>query len=116
MSKEGFVEQAGVLYEEMKAWRTQHGSASFDEIAEQVTPGRQKLMGELLRMLAEQEGSGEFLGERSCPACGGVLHYKGKKKRMVAHSEGVAELQRGYHHCDRCGHGFSPSGQDAEVG
>lgn len=116
MSKERFVAQAEALYEEIRSWRAEHSSASFDEIADQVTPRRQKLMGELLRNLAEQEGVGEFVAERSCPACGGVLHYKGKKKRAVVHAEGIAELQRGYHHCDRCGHGFSPSGRSAEVG
>ncbi len=110
MSKVEFVEQAGVVYEELRAWRAGHGKASFDEIAEEVTGQRQKLMGGLLKELAEQAGVGELLAERKCPECGGVMHYKGKKKREVLHPEGQTALQRGYHHCDQCGHGVFPPG------
>ncbi|NJR52119.1 MAG: hypothetical protein HC780_23630 [Leptolyngbyaceae cyanobacterium CSU_1_3] len=110
MNKTEFMKQAETLYEELRAWRAAHDEASFDEIAEQVTGQRQKLMGELLRMLAEQNGQGEMLEERNCAACGGVLHYKGKKQREVLHPEGTAALERGYHHCDECGHGVFPPG------
>ena len=64
MSKAEFVKQAEALYEALTAWRAGHGQASFDEIAEQVTTQRQKLRGELLGMLAEQNGQGEMLVER----------------------------------------------------
>jgi hypothetical protein len=109
MNKETFMAEAGLMYEELSAWRATHTSASFDEIASQVTQKRQKLMGELLGRLAEQEGKGEFLLNRSCPKCEGVMHYKGEKKREVEHPEGQPTLWRGYHHCDHCGHGFFPS-------
>jgi len=110
MSQEQFVVQAAELHEKLTAWRRNHPGASFDEIAEQVRQERQALMGGLLKELAEQAGCGEMLTERSCPGCGGVLHYKGKKKRVVLHGEGSAQLERGYHYCDECGHSFSPSG------
>lgn len=110
MNKAEFVKQAERLYEELTAWRAEHGKASYDEIAEQVTVERQKLMGGLLGMLAEQNGQGEMLVERKCPGCGGVLHYKGKKLRAVLHPEGTAAVERGYHHCDECGHGVFPPG------
>lgn len=116
MSKEAFLAAAGAMYEEVSAWRAGHKQASFDEIAEQVTPQRQRLMGELLAQLAEQEGKGEYLAERSCPQCGGVLHYKGEKAREVGHAEGIAKLERGYHHCEQCGHGFFPSRPELATG
>lgn len=108
--------QAAEMYEKLRMWRAGHPGASFDEIAEQVRQERQQLMGELLKELAEQGGRGELLTERVCPTCGGVLHYKGRRKRQVVHSEGIAALERGYHYCDGCGHSFSPSGQSVAVG
>jgi hypothetical protein len=110
MSKAEFVKQAEALYEEMTDWRATHSEASFDEIAAAVTVRRQKLMGQLLSMLAEQGGVGEMLVERKCAGCGEVLHYKGKKKREVLHPAGAAVLERGYHHCAECGHGVFPPG------
>ncbi|MFN8490144.1 MAG: hypothetical protein U0350_21330 [Caldilineaceae bacterium] len=103
------------MYEELPAWRTAHPGASFDEIAGQVTVKRQALMSELLRTFAEQPGRRGFVAERMCPACGGVLHYKGEKPRTVFHAEGQPVLTRGYHHCNQCGHSFFPSGPDVAV-
>lgn len=116
MTKESFMAAAGAMYEELSGWRAGHKAANFDEIAKQVTQKRQELMGQLLAQLAEQEGQGEYLAERSCPQCGGTLHYKGKKLRAVGHAEGSAQVERGYHHCDQCGHGFFPSGPDVATG
>jgi hypothetical protein len=105
-----FVVAAKAMHEALVEWRAAHGEASFDEIAEEVRKHRQVLMGQLLAELAGQHGVGEVLVERSCPQCGGMLHYKGEKERTVLHPEGQPQLKRGYHHCDQCGHGFSPSG------
>jgi hypothetical protein len=115
-NQEQFMAGAAAMYEELTAWRAAHPQASFDEMASQVTVQRQALMGELLRMLAEQGGRGEYLAERTCPTCGGMLHYKGEKRRTVLHAEGQPVLGRGYHHCDRCGHGFFPSGPGVSAG
>ena len=114
-NKERFVAEAGAMYDELTAWRAEHEQASFDEMASQVTVKRQALMGELLGVLAEQGGRGEFVAERVCAACGGVVHYKGERRRTVLHAEGQPVLARGYHHCDQCGHGFFPSGQEIAV-
>ena len=70
----------------------------------------------MLTELAGQHGVGEILVERSCPQCGGVLHYKGEKPRTVLHPEGQPKLTRGYHHCDQCGHGFFPLDERLQLG
>ena len=114
-NKAQFVGDAAAMSDELATWRTAHPQASFDELADQVRVKRQALMGELLRVLAEQEGRGEFVAEGQCPACGGVVHYKGERRRTVVHAEGQPVLTRGYHHCDQCGHGFFPSGPDVAV-
>lgn len=106
--REAFLAGAAQMYEELRVWRKAHPQASFDEIAAQVTLRRQALMGELLAMLACQEGRGEFLAERACPSCGQTLHYKGEKARAVLHPEGESQLARSYHHCDQCGQGIFP--------
>jgi len=111
--REAFIAGAAQMYEELQVWRKAHPQASFDEIAAQVTVRRQVLMGELMATLACQEGCGELLEERACAGCGQTLHYKGEKVRGVLHPEGESELQRSYHHCDRCGQGFFPPGPDA---
>lgn len=105
-----FLGAAQAMRAELVAWRAAHPAASFDEIAEEVRKQRQVLMGQLLGELAGQHGVGEVLVERNCPQCGGMLHYKGEKERTVLHPEGQPQLERGYHHCDQCGHGFFPSG------
>jgi hypothetical protein len=107
---ERFVTAAKAMHEALVAWRAAHPGASFDEIAEEVRVRREVLMGQLLAELASQHGVGEVLMSPQCPQCGGVLHYKGEKERMVLHPEGQPRLARGYHHCDQCGHGFFPSG------
>jgi hypothetical protein len=109
-SETSFVIAAKAMQEALVAWRAGHPGASFDEIAEEVRKQRAVLMGQLLAELAGQHGVGEVLVERSCPQCGGMLHYKGVKVRTVLHPEGQPQLERGYHHCDQCGHGFFPSG------
>src|SRR5215217_1428149 len=108
--KEAFVAGAAQMYEELRVWRKAHPQASFDEIAAQVTQRRQVLMGELLAVLAVQEGRGELLEERACPHCGQTLHYKGERVREVLHPEGESHLERGYHHCGQCGQGIFPPG------
>jgi hypothetical protein len=105
-----FVTAAKAMHEALVRWRAEHPSARFDEIAEEVRKQREVLMGQLLAELAEQHGVGEVLVERKCPQCSGVVHYKGEKERTVLHPEGQPRLERGYHHCDQCGHGFFPSG------
>lgn len=107
-NKETFLADAGKLYDELVMWREAHVTASFDELAEQTTVKRQVLMGELLKRLATSAGETDFLADRTCAECGGVLHYKGEKRRTVLHAEGQAVLDRGYYHCDQCGHGFFP--------
>jgi hypothetical protein len=109
-SETNFVSKAKAMQERLVAWRAMHPAAKFDEIAEEVRKEREVLMGQLLGELASQHGVGEVLVERSCPQCGGGLHYKGEKERTVLHPEGQPQLARGYHHCDQCGHGFFPSG------
>ena len=41
------IEMFGGMIDELRGWRAQHGEASFDEIAAQVTRRRRALMGEL---------------------------------------------------------------------
>ncbi len=48
--------------EELQAWREAHPEASFDEIAAQVTPRRQALMGISLTGLACQHGERRVVG------------------------------------------------------
>ena len=103
------------MYEELYEWREQHPEASFDEIANQVTPRRLGLMGELMSQLALQVGSGEEVEGLICEQCGQALTYKGKPRRGVEHLEGPAQLERAYYHCPHCKGGIFPPGPALEA-
>jgi predicted RNA-binding Zn-ribbon protein involved in translation (DUF1610 family) len=101
---------------ELVAWRAAHPEATFDQIAAQVTPRRQRLMGALLEELALQQGHGYALEGLRCPQCGEALIYKGTPEREVLHSEGETELARAYYYCPHCKRGFFPPGSTAGAG
>lgn len=111
--KAAFVRAAEAMYEELVAWRQQHPEASFDEIAEQVTPRRQALLGPLLAQLAET--ADERVAAPLCEGCQQAMRYKGTPQRQVAHREGEAELRRTYWYCDSCGQGLFPPGPPTET-
>lgn len=106
--KRRWQEMAAETYEELVTWREQHPEASFDELAEQVTPRRRDLMGALLAQLACQHGQGEAAEGLSCAECGHALVYKGKPGRVVGHLEGETRLQRAYYYCPQCRTGIFP--------
>jgi hypothetical protein len=108
--------KAEEMYDELCEWREAHPEASFDEIANQVTPRRQELMGELLSQLALQQGSGEVVEGLTCEVCGQELTYKGQPRRAVEHLEGETRLKRAYYHCVHCEGGIFPPRPAVEVG
>ena len=106
--KAAFLCAAEAMYEELVVWRQEHPEASFDEIAEQVTPRRQALVGPLLAQLAA--AGDERVEAPVCETCGQPMRYKGTPRRSVAHREGEASLRRAYWYCDSCGRGLFPPG------
>jgi DNA-directed RNA polymerase subunit RPC12/RpoP len=105
-----FMKAVSGMYDELRQWRAQHPGASIDEIANQITPKRRELMGQLLIQLACQYGDGEVIEGVSCPECGEGMSYKGKPSRDVIHKEGEEELVRSYYYCARCEAGLFPPG------
>jgi hypothetical protein len=109
--KERMIEMFGGMVDELRAWRAQHTDASFDEIAGQVTPRRRALMGELLKALARQPGSGGVPEGVACERCGQAMEYKGEPERQIEHYlEGETELKRAYYYCPTCKVGLFPPG------
>jgi hypothetical protein len=109
--KAAFLRAAEAMYEELEAWRARHPEASFDEIAAQVTPRRQALLGPLLAQLAAR--ADEHVEPPRCETCGQSMRYKGTPQRQVAHREGEAALSRAYWYCDSCNQGLFPPGPSA---
>ena len=105
---EGLVELFEAMCAELSQWRADHPDATLDEIAAQVAPRRQQLMGKLLMALALQQADGYALEGYPCPGCGARLEYKGHPSRQVEHLEGAGALTRAYYHCPGCGQGFFP--------
>ena len=109
--KEGMIEMFGRMVDELREWRAQHASASFDEIAAQVTPRRRALVGELLEALACQQGNGMVGEGMACERCGQGMEYKGEAVREIEHYlEGETELKRAYYYCPACKAGLFPPG------
>lgn len=110
----------GSVFAQMQAelveWRAAHPEASLDEIAAQITPRRQRLMGALLAELALQHGNGYALEGLRCAQCGAQLVYKGAPEREVLHLEGEAELARAYYHRPQCERRLFPPGPTVGAG
>ena len=104
--KAEFLCAAEAIYEELHAWREKHLDASFDEIADQVTPRRRKLMARLLEQLAVK--ADERIEAPICEQCGQAMRYRGTPERDVSHREGDIALQRAYYYCDHCEGGLFP--------
>jgi hypothetical protein len=104
--KAEFLHAAEAMYEELQAWREQHLDASFDEIADQVTPRRRVLMGKLLEQLAAK--ADERIEAPVCEQCGKAMSYRGTPERDVSHREGDVALERAYYYCDSCAGSLFP--------
>jgi hypothetical protein len=99
------------MYDQLWRWREAHPEATFDEIANQVTPQRRAVMAEVLKVLARQHGSGQVAQGQACPDCGEAMVYKGEPKREIEHYlEGETELKRAYYYCPACERGLFPPG------
>jgi hypothetical protein len=111
--KAEFLRAAEAMYDELRAWRKKNLDASFDEIADQVTPRRRRLMGRLLKQLAiEADGRVEA---PVCEQCGERMRYRGTPERAVGHREGDVELVRAYYYCDSCERGLFPPRPSVET-
>jgi hypothetical protein len=111
--KAEFVRAAETMYEELQAWREKHLDASFDEIADQVTPRRRVLMGKLLEQLASK--ADQRIEAALCEQCGQAMRYRGTPVRDVGHREGEVELARAYYYCDHCEGGLFPPRPTTEI-
>ena len=111
--KAEFVRAAERMYEDLHSWREQHLDASFDEIADQVTPRRRVLMGKLLNELVAK--ADERVEAPLCAQCGEAMWYRGTPERQVGHREGEVGLERAYYYCDSCEGGLFPPRPAAKI-
>ena len=108
-AKAKFLGEAEAVFEQMWEWGAEHSQASLDEIAAELVPLRQELMGEMLGEMVQQHGDGRY-EEVVCPDCGEKMKSRGRRRRKVLHAEGEVKIKRGYHRCPECGRGISPPG------
>lgn len=107
MRQQEFVAEAEAMYVRLRAWRSAHPEASFDEIGEQITAERRQLMARLYGELAVQPET-EGVVDDVCEECGAKLVPKGKQARGVSHLEGDVRVKREYQRCEACQRGFFP--------
>ena len=108
-AKAKFLGEAEAVFEQMWEWGAEHSQASLDEIAAELVPLRQELMGEMLGEMVQQHGDGRY-EEVVCPECGEKMKSRGRRRRKVLHAEGEVKIKRGYHRCPECGQGIFPPG------
>jgi len=111
--KAEFLRAAEEMYEELHAWREKHLDASFDEIGDQITPQRRKLVSKLLEQLAVR--ADERIEAPECEQCGEGMRYRGTPERDVSHREGDVGLERAYYYCDSCERGLFPPRPSAQT-
>jgi hypothetical protein len=101
--QEAFLALAGQMYGELEAWYEAHPEASFEEIETVARDQRRALMGEGLAILVNGRDSGYVSEGQRCPACGGVMDYKGEGFGKTIHGlEGDTRLERAYYVCPKC--------------
>lgn len=101
--QEAFLALAGQMYAELEAWYDAHPEASFEEIETLARQKRRELMGEGLAILVNGRDSGYAAAGQRCPACGGVMDYKGEGFGKTIHGlEGDTRLERAYYVCPNC--------------
>ncbi len=101
------------MIEGLNQWREKHPRATMREIEEEIdrrmTEMRVRLIADTV-MKSTSTGN-EKEKKEICPKCGGEVKKKGKKKRKLETTGGhEIEFEREYVTCQRCGHGFFPSG------
>ena len=109
-------ETTAKMVEAMKAWRTAHPTATFEEIETtseaELSKVRAEMLSDLVKTSAATEGQTADGDRLRCPVCGGRTQRQGYRTRKLRapHNQDI-ELRRRYLKCATCGHTFSPSGQ-----
>ena len=109
-AKAKFLGEAEAVFDKMWEWGEEHPQATLDEMAAELAPLRQELLGELLGEVGHQHGDGRY-EEVVCPDCGEKMESSGRRRRTVNHAEEEVKIKRAYRRCPECGQGISPLDQ-----
>jgi uncharacterized protein with PIN domain len=107
--KARLMAKAEAAIDSVLATRPAPAEASLADI-EQVALAASQRVAQAVTEALVGESQAELPPWPTCPACGGKMKNKGKRRRRVVTESGVVEVERAYYHCAPCGRGLFPPG------
>lgn len=108
----GIVAQVGQLGRELESWAREHRDAPLAEQERGVLEIVRRALPRLLEAVIELSTSGLQAPlaqwRQPCPRCGKRTRVQSRRRREVLTTCGLVRLERAWHVCRACGHGFSP--------
>jgi YgiT-type zinc finger domain-containing protein len=104
----GWQELTAAVEAELEAWHAAQPAATLAEIEEAVEQQVSRLRAQLVQERLDAAAATD--GERpACPACGGRLQARGRRRRTLTVRGGHAvHVERPYYTCAQCERGLFP--------
>jgi hypothetical protein len=96
--------------EEVLDWEEEHPRLRLGELEEYLLEVGEELEGVLAEGVLGQRNNKEPVEAVKCEGCGGVMAYKGQKRRTVVTQMGEIRVERAYYWCAACQRGVFPPG------
>jgi hypothetical protein len=108
--KTHLLAEAEKAIETLIARKPKSEDITLSEIEQLAVQGGTHFREAVLASLVGESTSVGEAKERTCPSCGQVMHYKGKRAKDVVTEAGEVRLERDYYYCPHCRSGIFPPG------
>ena len=108
--KAEFLEEAGMLFDELLDWEEGTRAPTLTEIEEVILTLRERMGRKMAGDMLEHQEAGTPVPGPTCPRCEREMRYKGEKGTGIESRLGILEVERGYYYCENCRQGFFPPG------
>jgi YgiT-type zinc finger domain-containing protein len=105
--KARLLAQAETVFEQLLEQKAGRRDLSLSEMEDLVGTLEVELRQAVMQTLVEES---QAEGPGLCPACGGKLRHKGKRRKQVVTVRGEVTVERDYYVCTECGAGHFPPG------
>lgn len=108
---------AEAAIDRLLAWEQGVDKPNMTAIEDEILAIRHQLGLAMVQSVLDEQAGRAGIERASepdaCPACGGVLVNKGRRKKKAATRLGETEINRPYAYCPQCGRGLFPPGPAA---
>ncbi len=102
--------KADEIIERILDWTEDSDRPNLTQIEEIVLKLRGELGIAMLENVVDAQESVQPAEPVTCPTCGHLMRYKGKRGKQVESRAGEVDLARGFYVCPHCERGFFPPG------